>query len=92
MPEAFDETRWTLLTEFGRFVHAKCGLRLSTYLLWTPHYGRLGMGYLLTKCMRYRCGLMLSTVEYVKSAGGRRLATVHCGADLFLRTCYQVRR
>ena len=33
---------------------------------------------------------MLSTVEYVKSAGGRRLATVHCGADLFLRTCYQV--
>ena len=58
VPEAFDETRWTLLTEFGRFVHAKCGL-------------------------------MLSTIEYVKSAGGRRIATVHCGADLFLRTCYQ---
>ena len=58
VPEAFDETRWTLLTEFGRFVHAKCGM-------------------------------MLSTIEYVKSAGGRRIATVHCGADLFLRTCYQ---
>jgi len=58
VPEAFDTARWTLLTEFGRYVHAKCGL-------------------------------MLSTVEYVKSAGGRRLATVHCGADLFLRTCYQ---
>ena len=47
MPEAFDETRWTLLTEFGRFVHAKCGLRLSTYLLtmdyslWTTRYGLL---------------------------------------------------
>ena len=39
--------------------------------------------------MHAKCGLMLSQVEYVKSAGGRRLAAVHCGADLFLRTCYQ---
>ena len=36
-----------------------------------------------------KAGYMVSRVEYVKSAGGRRLASVHCGADLFLRTAYQ---
>ena len=47
---------------------------------------------LVTEYGRYasaKCGLMISKVEYAKSAGGRRLATVHCGADLFLRTAYQ---
>jgi hypothetical protein len=48
VPEAFDETRWTLLTEFGRFVHAKCGQLLSTYLLWTPTNGLLTYYELLT--------------------------------------------
>ena len=57
VPELFDES-FTVITEFGRFASAKCGL-------------------------------MLSTIEYVKSAGGRRIAAVHCGADLFLRTAYQ---
>ena len=57
-PELFDESRWTLVTEFGRYASAKSGL-------------------------------MLSRIEYVKSAGGRRIATIHCGADLFLRTAYQ---
>ena len=36
-----------------------------------------------------KAGVMLSRVEYVKHAGGLRIATVHCGADLFLRTAYQ---
>lgn len=47
---------------------------------------------LITEYGRYasaKSGTMLSRVEYVKCAGGRRIATVHCGADLFLRTAYQ---
>jgi diaminopimelate decarboxylase len=46
----------------------------------------------ITEFGRYvsaKAGVMLSRVEYVKSAGGRRIATIHCGADLFLRTAYQ---
>ena len=58
MPDIFDETQWVLVTEYGRYAHAKAGT-------------------------------VVSQVEYVKAAGGRRIATVHCGADLFLRTAYQ---
>jgi diaminopimelate decarboxylase len=58
LPELFNAARFRIVTEFGRYISAKCGL-------------------------------VVSTVEYVKSAGGRRIAVVHCGADLFLRTVYQ---
>jgi diaminopimelate decarboxylase len=57
-PALFDEARYTLVTEYGRWISAKCGL-------------------------------MISRVEYTKFAGGRRIATVHCGADLYVRTAYQ---
>lgn len=46
---------------------------------------------LLTEFGRYasaKSGVLLSRVEYVKSAGGRRIATIHAGADCFLRTAY----
>ena len=36
-----------------------------------------------------KCGLLISRVEYTKAAGGRRIASIHAGADVFLRTCYQ---
>lgn len=58
IPELFNEDKYCIITEFGRYLSAKCGV-------------------------------MLSKVEYTKSAGGRRIAVVHCGADLFLRTAYQ---
>jgi diaminopimelate decarboxylase len=56
--------------------------------------GLLGGGRytVVTEFGRYasaKCALTISKVEYVKRAGGRRIATVHCGADLFLRTAYQ---
>ena len=41
------------------------------------------------RCISAKCGLMVSRVEYTKCAGGRRIASVHCGADLFLRTAYR---
>lgn len=47
---------------------------------------------LVTEFGRYasaKSGVLLSRVEYVKSAGGRRIATIHAGADCFLRTAYQ---
>ena len=56
VPELFSG-KYSLVTEFGRYVSAKCAVTLSR-------------------------------VEYVKSAGGRRICVIHCGADLFLRTCY----
>jgi diaminopimelate decarboxylase len=58
IPDLFNEDRYRITTEYGRYLSAKCGS-------------------------------MLSRVEYTKSAGGRRIAVVHCGADLFLRTAYQ---
>lgn len=54
----FDETKYTLVTKFGRWLSAKSAI-------------------------------MVSRVEYTKVAASRRIAAVHCGADLFLRTCYQ---
>jgi len=33
-----------------------------------------------------KCGFALSKVEHVKETGGRKMAVVHCGADMFVRT------
>ena len=60
VPQLFDESKYSLVTEYGRWVSAKCAI-------------------------------CVSRVEYTKVAGGRRIAAIHCGADLFLRTCYQPR-
>jgi len=46
---------------------------------------------LITEFGRYvsaKSAVMVSKVEYVKEAGGRKIAIVHAGADCFLRTCY----
>jgi len=36
-----------------------------------------------------KTGWVASFVEYVKEAGGRRIAAIHAGSDLFVRTCYK---
>ena len=46
---------------------------------------------IVTEYGRYissKAGVVVSKVEYTKEVGGRRIATIHAGADLFLRTCY----
>ncbi|GMH89981.1 hypothetical protein TrST_g10985 [Triparma strigata] len=46
---------------------------------------------LITEFGRYvssKSGVMVSRCEYTKSAGGRKIAIIHAGADCFLRTCY----
>jgi diaminopimelate decarboxylase len=43
----------------------------------------------LGRSVQAGCGFAVSRVEYVKEAGGRRLATIHLGADMFLRLAYQ---
>ncbi len=43
----------------------------------------------LGRAVQAGCGFAVSRVEYVKSLPGRRLATIHVGADLFVRTAYQ---
>lgn len=45
----------------------------------TTEYGR----YVSSKA-----GIVVSRVEYTKDVGGRGIATIHAGADMFLRTCY----
>jgi len=35
-----------------------------------------------------KAACIVSNVEYTKSAGGREIAVIHAGADLFIRTCY----
>lgn len=42
----------------------------------------------LGRALQAGCGFAVSRVEYVKEVDGRRLATVHVGADLLLRTAY----
>jgi diaminopimelate decarboxylase len=42
----------------------------------------------LGRALQTGCGFAVSRVEYVKEVDGRRLATVHVGADLLLRTAY----
>jgi diaminopimelate decarboxylase len=42
----------------------------------------------LGRALQAGCGFAVSRVEYVKEVDGRRLATVHVGADLLPRTAY----
>lgn len=42
----------------------------------------------LGRALQTGCGFAVSRVEYVKEVDGRRLATVHVGADLLVRTAY----
>lgn len=42
----------------------------------------------LGRALQSGCGFAVSRVEYVKVVDGRRLATVHVGADLLVRTAY----
>jgi diaminopimelate decarboxylase len=42
----------------------------------------------LGRALQTGCGFAVSRVEYTKEVDGRRLATVHVGADLLLRTAY----
>jgi diaminopimelate decarboxylase len=42
----------------------------------------------LGRALQTGCGIAVSRVEYVKEVDGRRLATVHVGADLLVRTAY----
>jgi diaminopimelate decarboxylase len=42
----------------------------------------------LGRALQTGCGFAVSRVEYVKEVDGRRLATLHVGADLLLRTAY----
>ena len=42
----------------------------------------------LGRALQTSCGFAVSRVEYVKEVDGRRLATVHVGADLLPRTAY----
>ncbi|EGG23618.1 group IV decarboxylase [Cavenderia fasciculata] len=36
-----------------------------------------------------KCGVVISQVEYAKKSGGRDIAVVHAGANLYIRTIYQ---
>jgi diaminopimelate decarboxylase len=40
------------------------------------------------RSLHAKAGWTASRVEYTKQSGGRRIAVVHAGADLFLRTAY----
>lgn len=42
----------------------------------------------LGRALQVGCGFAISRVEYVKRVGEHRLATIHLGADLLLRTAY----
>lgn len=42
----------------------------------------------LGRALQTGCGFAVSRVEYVKEVDGRRLATMHVGADLLVRTAY----
>lgn len=43
----------------------------------------------LGRAVQTGCGFAVSVVEYTKRLPGRQLATIHVGADLFVRTAYQ---
>lgn len=66
----------------GDYVSA---LRRDVPALFEPHVQLVTE---LGRALQAGCGFAVSRVEYVKEADGRRLATVHVGADLLLRTAY----
>ena len=53
--------------------------------------GKFGIVTEFGRYISAKCGLIISQIEYVKSAGGRKICVIHCGADVMLRTCYSPR-
>lgn len=51
--------------------------------------GKRGLVTEMGRSIHAQAGLALSRVEAVRSTGGRRLATIHLGADLFVRAVYR---
>lgn len=51
--------------------------------------GRFRLATELGRSLHQAAGVALSRVEVVRRSGGRNLAVVHLGADLFLRAVYQ---
>lgn len=73
IPEIFDST-FTVLTEFGRAYNAKAILISLTLSI------RFSLIYIP------QVGIVAAKVEYTKLSGGRGIAVIQGGADLFLRT------
>ncbi|HEX5567968.1 MAG TPA: diaminopimelate decarboxylase [Streptomyces sp.] len=50
--------------------------------------GRYGLVTEFGRSLLAKCGLVLARVEYAKSAGGRRIAVTHAGAQVAVRTVF----
>lgn len=72
----------TAVPSLGEYVDA---LRREVPALFEPD---LQIVTELGRALQTGCGFVVSRVEYVKEVDGRRLATVHVGADLLVRTAY----
>lgn len=66
--------------DYARALTDECPMLLAFDGLLITEFGR---------ATQASCGWALSRVEYVKEAGGRKLAVLHLGADFLMRTVYQ---
>jgi diaminopimelate decarboxylase len=80
LPVSYDDDGAPAFAEYARVLGAAVPGIFSGRFRLVTEFGR---------AVSAKAAWVASRVEYTKIAGGRRIAVVHAGADLFLRAAYQ---